>query len=65
MLLGRVALPVVVGGECNTQRNPTFYVAIVYLPHILYMLRQQTRLCNPCVSYSVVCSQQPVAYYFL
>ena len=65
MLLGRVALPVVAGGECNTKRNPAFYVAIVYLTHMLYMLRQHARLCNTCVSYSVVCSQQPVADYSL
>ena len=65
MLVGRVELPVVAGRDCNTQHNPAFYVAIVYPPHMLYMLCQHTRLRNTCVYYSLVCSQQPVAYYFL
>ena len=62
MLLGRVTLLVVARGDSSAQSDPAFYVAIVYLPHMLY---QHTCLCSTCVSYSVVCAQQPVAYYFL
>ena len=35
MLLGRVALLMGAEGDCNAQCKPAFYVAIVYLPHML------------------------------